>query len=170
MAKQNRDTAIEELVQMLGNRDGMKRQKARWALETIGKPAVPELTRLLKHCGDEQIRWEAAKALSAIQDERSIPSLIAVLDDEDQDMSWLAAEALIKFRKKAWPPLLRTLISKGAKSPLLRQSAHHILRSQKDGDNSGLLANLLKSLELNTVQEMTIGAAREILAQMKVKR
>ena len=170
MEKQQRDTAnLEPLVEMLGNKDGMERQKARWALETIGKPAVSLLIKALNHSGQEQIRWEAAKALSAIVDPGSIPALVIALEDCDEDVAWLAAEALAKFRKKAWPPLLRMLIKKGAKSPLLRQAVHHVLRNQKETGYSDLLATLLKSLELNTMQAMTTEAARDILKRMKAK-
>jgi HEAT repeat protein len=90
-------TNLDGLMAMLASEDGMIRQKARESLVVLGRPAAPSLSRALRHSKSDQIRWEAAKALGAIRDTRSIPSLVKALSDEDSDVSWLAAEALSKF-------------------------------------------------------------------------
>lgn len=90
-------TNIESLMEMLANKDGLIRKKARKSLVAIGKPAVSELTRALQNSKLDQLRWEAAKTLDAIGDIRAIPSLVKALEDNDQDVAWLAAEALKKF-------------------------------------------------------------------------
>lgn len=168
MKKQKRNTVkLSVLVDMLGDKDGMIRQKARKSLVTMAGLAVSSLTRALKHSESNQVRWEAAKALGSIIDARSIPTLVIALEDRDADVAWLAAEGLIKFKKAAWPVLLRALIKNGADSPVLRGGAHHVLQKQKDSEFGSLLKTLTTSLEYNTVPEMTLEAARSILKKMR---
>ena len=81
-------------------------------------------------------------------------------------MAWLAAKALSKLGKAAWPELLRALISKGASSVPLRRGAHHALRSQKEAGFDDLLATLRKSLESGAVPESAPLAAYELLKRM----
>jgi HEAT repeat protein len=169
MNKQKRNgmyLELESLVDMLASKDGMVREKAREVLVSMGKPAVSSLTQALKHSGQDQVRWEAAKALGSIGDTRAIPSLVTALKDCNPDVAWLAAEGLIKFEKHAWPPLLRALISDGAKSVLLRQGAHHVLLNQHEHGFRDLLKILETDLECNTMPEMTLNAARDILKKM----
>ncbi len=100
VSKQGRvDMDLDSLMKMLSNNDGMTRKKARKTLVALGKPAVPFLTRTLRNSKLDHLRWEAAKALGSIGDARAIPSLVKSLEDSDQDVAWLAAEALIKFKK-----------------------------------------------------------------------
>lgn len=96
--------SIESLMDKLASKDGMVRQKARESLVALGKPAVASLIRALKNSTSDQVRWEGAKALGAINDARSIPTLVEALSDSNSDVTWLAAEALSKFKKAARPP------------------------------------------------------------------
>ncbi|MEO5368278.1 MAG: HEAT repeat domain-containing protein [Magnetococcus sp. WYHC-3] len=93
---------VTVLMDMLANKDGMLRQTAREALVKVGKPAVPSLVQALQPSQPDQVRWEAAKALSAIGDARSIPALVTTLEDPDYGVAWLAAEALRPFKQVAW--------------------------------------------------------------------
>ena len=160
---------IESLMDMLASKDGMIRQKARELLVVLGKPAVPYLNRALLNSGLEHVRWEAAKALDAIGDTRSIISLVKALEDKDSDVAWLSAEALSKFKKNAWLPLLQLLIKNGAESALLRQRSHHVFRYQKEDGFNDLIKNLLKGLESSTVPELTTVASYEFLKRIKAK-
>ena len=135
----------------------------------LGRPAVASLTQALQNSKLDHVRWEAAKALGAIGDTKAISPLVKVLEDSDPDVAWLAAEALRQFKKAAWPPLLRLLIKRGSDSALLRQRAHHVLRSQKENGFDDLLASLREDLESSTVQESTPVAAYAILKRMKRK-
>lgn len=72
-------TNLESLMDMLASKDGMTRQKARKSLVALGKPAVSSLVRALQKSESDQLRWEAAKALGAIGDPRSIPRLVKAL-------------------------------------------------------------------------------------------
>ena len=170
MSKQKRaGINVKALMDTLKSENGAHRQKARKALVTLGRRAVPLLTQALQNSRLDQVRWEAAKTLGAIGDTRAITPLVKALEDIDPDVAWLAAEALRKFRKVAWPPLLRVLIKRGSVSALLRQRAHHILRNQQEDGFNDLLATLRTDLESNTLQESTPLAAYDILKRMKVK-
>ena len=162
-------TNLESLMDMLASNDGMVRQKARKSLVALGKPAVFSLAQAFRNSKLDQVRWEAAKALGAIGDASAIAPLVKALEDSDQDVAWLAAIALKKFKKAAWPTLLRVLIRRRSDSVLLRKGAHHVLRNQKEDGFNDLLATLKKALESDTVPESTAIAAYDILKQMKVK-
>ena len=127
MNKQRRcETNLESLMGLLSSKDGATRIKARNFLVALGKPAVPSLTRVLQNSKEDHVRWEAAKTLGAIGDPRAIPSLVIALEDSDSDVTWLAAEALSKFKKNAWPQLLQALILSESDSVSLRNGAHHV--------------------------------------------
>jgi HEAT repeat protein len=143
--------------------------KARKSLVALGKSAVPSLIRTLQNSKQDHVRWEAAKTLGAIGDIRSIPVLVNALEDSDSGVAWLAAEALRKFKKAAWPALLRALIKSKCDSVLLRQGTHHVLRNQKEDGFNDLLAILRTALESSTASESTPFAASNLLKRMKTK-
>jgi HEAT repeat protein len=160
---------LESLMDMLASEDGVMRQKARKSLVALGKPAVSSLTQALQNSKSDHLRWEAAKTLGAISDARAIPPLVKALQDSDRDVAWLAAEALRKFKKAAWPPLLRALVKSRSDSVTLRQGAHHVLRNQKEAGFNDLLATLQKDLEFSTISGPARMAAYDILKRMKAK-
>lgn len=162
-------TNIESLMDMLENKDGVIRQKARQALVELGKPAVSSLTQALLNSRQDQVRWEAAKALGGINATRSIPSLVQALEDNNSDVAWAAADALKTFRKAAWPPLLQALIKSKSESVALRKGAHHVLVDQKEDGFNDLLATLLQALESSSAPESSAVAANEILKRMNAK-
>jgi HEAT repeat protein len=170
MNKQRRcETNLESLMGLLSSKDGATRIKARKSLVALGKPAVPSLTRVLQNSKEDHVRWEAAKTLGAIGDPRAIPSLVKALEDNDQGVVWLSAEALSKFKKNAWPQLLHALILSESDSVLLRNGAHHVLRNQKEDGFNDLLATLRTALQSSTGSESTPSAASDILKRLKVK-
>ena len=162
-------TNLESLINLLTSKNASTRMKARKSLVALGKPAVPSLTRTLQNSKEDHVRWEAAKTLGAIGDVRSIPALVSALEDSDQDVVWLAAEALRKFKKIAWPYLMRALVKSKPDSVLLRQGAHHVLRKQKEDGFNDLLTIRIKTLESNTASVSTPFAASNILKRMKIK-
>ena len=87
-------TGIEELVKKFYSKNGIERKIARYELVKIGTPAVKYLTALLK-APKEYTRWEAIKTLSQIADPGTLPVLINALENEDFDVRWIAAEALL---------------------------------------------------------------------------
>lgn len=166
----NTNTNLEFLIKMLASINGINRQKARKSLVIMGKQAVSSLTNALQNSELNQVRWEAAKTLGAICDISAVPSLVEALEDKDPDVAWLAAEALKKLKKAAWPTLLHALIKRGSDSVSLRQGAHHVFRNQKENGFNDLLKILIKTLELESlvVQESTAIAAYNILKQIEI--
>jgi HEAT repeat protein len=162
-------TNLESLIDLLANKNAATRMKARKSLVALGKPAVPSLNRILQKSKEDHVRWEAAKTLGAIGDSRAIPSLVKALEDSDQGVVWLAAEALGKFKKIAWPPLLRALVKSEKDSVSLRLGAHHVLRKQKEDGFNDLLSTLRTALESSTASESTPFAASNLLKRMKTK-
>ncbi len=160
-------TNLETLMDMLANKDGVIRQKAREALVALGKPAVSSLTQALQNSKLDQVRWEAAKALGSISDTRSMPSLVKALEDGNPDVAWAAADALKTFQKGAWPPLLQALIKGESDSVGLRKGVHRVLVGQKEDGFNDLLAKLLQALESSSAPESSAVAAHEILKRMK---
>ena len=92
-------THVESLMDMLANKDGVIRQKAREALVALGKPAVSSLIQALQNSKLDQVRWEAAKALGSISDAGSMPPLVKALEDSYADVAWVAADSLKTFER-----------------------------------------------------------------------
>lgn len=162
-------TNLDSLMDMLASKDGLIRQKARKLLVTLGKPAVTSLIDALQNSMMIQLRWETAKTLGAIGDIRAIPALVNALEDNDTDVAWVAAEALKKFKKAAWPQVLRMLIKSKSNSVLLREGTHHIFWKQKEAGFNDLLATLIKSLDSNALHDSATLTAYAILKRMKAK-
>ncbi|MDK9699005.1 MAG: HEAT repeat domain-containing protein [bacterium] len=160
-------TQVRSLMKSLTSDDGMLREHARESLITLGKPAVSPLIRALLCSKSDQVRWESSKALGAINDTRSIRPLVRALHDSNPDVAWLAAEGLLQFQMKAWPPLLRALLKNEPNSNLLRLGAHHVFASQSDNRFNDLLATLTLALEPSGSRESTIITAYEILKRMR---
>jgi len=157
----------QSLVNLLESEDEKVRTKARKSLVTIGKQAVSALSLVLENSKIYKARWEAAKALSEIGDLKSIPTLVKALEDPESDVAWLAAKTLEKFRKAAWPILMRALVEHGSESVLLQRGAHHILRKQKVEGYNDLLDVLRTALETGSVPETVSPAAYNVLQRMK---
>jgi HEAT repeat protein len=120
------DGKIEELIKKFYSKDGIERKVARYELVKIGKPAVKHLYSLLE-APKNYTRWEAIKTLSQIADPETIPILISSLENEDFDIRWMAAEALINIGKKSIKPLLEAVVS-SKKSIFLLEGVHHVLK------------------------------------------
>jgi HEAT repeat protein len=138
---------IKFLINGLRNEDGIVRHKARRALTFIGKRAVPDLIPLLRDPNDD-VRWEAAKALSEIIAPGAAPDLVATLDDHNYGVRWLAAEGLIAIGQDALPPLLKSLTER-SDSAWIREGAHHVLHDLADKDLrvKNLAAPVIAALE-----------------------
>lgn len=102
-------SAIRLLIAQLGTKDGEVRQRARQSLVAIGKPAVPLLIEALSN-HDAQVRWEAVKTIGEIRAPIAAAALVETLEDEEFDVRWLAAEALIALGREAVVPLLKALL------------------------------------------------------------
>jgi HEAT repeat protein len=121
---------ISLLIPKLRSENDLIRMQARETLIYIGKSTVAELVKALSN-DDPQLRWEIVKVLKDIKDDQAIPALVKSLKDENASVRWTAADALVKFRRTAIPPILEALIRESS-SIWLRQGAHHILHVMKD--------------------------------------
>lgn len=167
MSKQIAATkTLETHMKALESPDGMLRQSAREGLVALGGHAVGPLARALGNAREKQVRWEAAKALGAMNDARAIPALVRALEDDDSDVIWLAAEALSQFGSAAWPALLTALIAEGTESAILRKGMHHVFANQKESGKGGVLAPLQSALEAGALPEAAPLAASELLKRL----
>ncbi len=136
--------AIEELISKFYIQDVIQRRKARLDLVKIGKPAIKYLSGLLNE-PKEQVRWEAIKTLSQINDSKSIPILINALENGDIDVRWIAAEGLINIGKESIEPLLKALLE-NSNSKYLLKGAHHVLKDLQSKrifvDRTGLISRI----------------------------
>ena len=120
-------SSIKSLIADLHSYDGEVRREARLGLVFIGKMAAPPLIAALQD-PDDDVRWEAAKALGEIADPRSAPGLVDRLMDHNYGVRWAAAEALIAIGEMASIPLLEKL-TQHPESAWLRRQTHHVLSS-----------------------------------------
>ncbi len=116
---------IKYLIASLRSDDGVKRHEAREELVFMGKQAVDFLIPLLKD-PDDEVRWEAAKALGEIADPRAAYGLADILLDHNFGIRWAAAEGLIAIGRDSLIPVLQKLTER-PESAWLRRSAHHVL-------------------------------------------
>jgi hypothetical protein len=85
-------------------------------------------------------------------------------------VAWLAAEALVIFKKAAWQPMLKALIKRGSVSLVLCQGVHHVLKDQKEEGYEESLTILTQTLENGTVPDSVRLAANEMLKLLKTKK
>jgi HEAT repeat protein len=136
---------IKSLIADLASKDGVVRVKARQQLVAYKKRSVAPLIRTLSNKND-WVRWEAAKALSQIGNNRAIKALLEALSDEKFEVRWLAAEGLIRMGRKAIVPLLEALV-KHSDSYWLREGIHHVLHDMNTGKITEVLRPVLAALE-----------------------
>jgi HEAT repeat protein len=87
------ETAIRPLIRALSDGDSMVSDLARNALVVIGKPAVPSLLEVPKDA-PQRARINALRALAEIVDYRTIPTLMAALEEDSVMMQHWAEEGL----------------------------------------------------------------------------
>ncbi len=96
---------IDREISQLGTGD---RFRALNVIIKIGEPAVPALIEALQDKSNPFTRrWEAAKALGAIKDERAVEPLIKAMSDENEVVRRVTAEALGRLGDKRAIPVLK---------------------------------------------------------------
>ncbi|HEX2967666.1 MAG TPA: hypothetical protein VHO46_01085 [Bacteroidales bacterium] len=75
---------------------------------------------------NEILRNEIEEIIGFVADKRSIPALINLLDDQDVDIRWIAAESLIRIGRISIIPLLNKL--KGGKKFSYPGKANYVLQ------------------------------------------
>ncbi len=135
---------IMQLMEELADPDIIPRRHAREALVKTGEPALPLMLEGLAH-GNFLVRWEVAKGLMEMKSPRSVPALIRALEDEEQDVRWLAAVALAQIGRESLEPLLEAVLN-NLSSLFLRQGVHHVLTIYRDPELRDSLLQLWEAL------------------------
>lgn len=155
---------IDELIEELKSKDGIKRQNARYELVNIGKEALEPLEELL-NAKKHHDRWEAMKTIEEIGSTASIPLLINCLKDDEFDIRWIAAEGLIRIGQPSIKPLITALIDDFV-SIYIREGAHHVLKyleaKGEYDDTSGIIPALNEHNKYAAIK-----AAEELLEKMQ---
>jgi HEAT repeat protein len=158
---------LRALIHQLSSKEARVRQYARISMVSNIKSAMPYLIEALQN-PDRQVRWEAAKTLSALRDSAAVDALVKSLEDTVFDIRWLAAKGLINLRSKALVPLLQALIER-PDSTWLRQGAHHVLHEVDTGGHREIIEPVLEALEGADAVLHTPLAARSALDELKGK-
>jgi HEAT repeat protein len=169
MSRSDRQTesAVKSLIDELHSKDGSVRRQARHKLVEIGSAAVADLVQRIES-SKHSFKWEIMKTLEQIADPQSAPQLIKVLEDDEFDIRWLAAEGLIRMGPAAIRPLLEALSLK-SDSVFMREGAHHILSALGD-DQLGNARNEIRELmnhlkKVSSVEDVPILVSR-VLEEM----
>jgi HEAT repeat protein len=136
---------VHGMIEALAGTNPIDRQHAREALVAVGRPAVGRLIRLLDD-SRSQVRREVVKTLAAIGDSAAAPGLVDAMEDEEVDVRWLAAQALIDLGHEALNPLLAALAYR-ASSPELMEGAHHVLSRLYWRDSPKVVKPVLAALD-----------------------
>jgi HEAT repeat protein len=142
-------SSMESLIIALASDNGEIRREAREFLIARGEEALPYLISELTS-SKEHHRWEAAKALSEIRHAASAEILVAVLNDQSEDVRWVAAEGLISIGVKSLEPLLRELTFR-YNSVEFRTGAAHVLRALSGLEIFDAIRPVLNALRKNTL-------------------
>lgn len=110
---------------------------------------------------NERLKEEVDKIIHLVADTRSIPALINLLDDDDTDIRWIAAESLIRIGRKSIIPLLRSVV--GGKHFIYPGKIYHILQYLLTQDEKKEMHLLLFSL-LNCIDDHELIFAEATIA------
>jgi hypothetical protein len=139
------DNLVKLIIGLLDDKNYLEKHNARIALVGMGKHIIPHMHKLLAS-GNSTLRMEVAKVIELINDRRSIPLLIDLLEDKESGIRWIAAEGLVKIGRRTIMSLLRSV--RDSKSPnFLYQGAHHVLNSLLSKKEKNKLPSLMLSLE-----------------------
>ena len=139
---------LGQLYRLIDIGDYHKHHKAKEDFIEQGETILPLMHKLtvLKH---KTIRKEAIKIIRRIAHRSSIPVAIRMLEDPENDIRWIAAEALINIGRISIKPVLEALVNNG-ESYFLRQGAHHILKALIKKEDPKELKQLIKLLRHGT--------------------
>jgi hypothetical protein len=162
------ENKIKGLIADLSSDNGIVRQKARYDLISIGRPAI-EFLKGLQYLPNEHLRWETIKTLSQIAHQDSIPVLINALENDHFDIRWLAAEGLIEIGKKSIKPIMEAIIS-NQDSIYLREGVHHVLKGLQAKKIFVDKQKIIQQLENPNAESTLAFTASRILEKLHVRK
>ena len=127
-----------------------------------GEKILPVIHELAKS-DYASIRKKTIKLIRQFASKSSIPVAIALLEDRENDIRRIAAEALIRIGRSSINPLLEALVDNGT-SFYLRKGAHHVLSElicENDRKELKQLVNLIGGSE-SVPECITVKAADNI--------
>ncbi len=160
-------TEARRLIGSLGTGSTRQLKETRAALVGIGELAVGPLLHALRS-PQEQVRWEAVKALAEIRSPSAAEGLVAALIDEDGGVRWLAAEGLVYVGPTAIEPLLHALLEH-SESVWLREGAHHALRGLNRNHIAPTLTPVIRALESVLPAISVLAPAADALDELRRK-
>jgi HEAT repeat protein len=123
-----------------------RRAEVREKMRALGEPALPVFLEALSD-PSANVRWQAAKALSAWHDPRTAPDLVRAMEDDDFGVRWHAAEGLVAIGPGCLEALLQGLMADFV-SPRMREAAQHVLCLLVDnGDDDETIEVLIRALQ-----------------------
>lgn len=157
--------SIVSAIRRLGSEDSKERTRARETLEAIGAPATWHLIQAVYSPG-EKTRHEALKALATVADPAAADLFVELLDDEDSDCRWLAAQGLAALGEHGLQRALELLIEYPKTEHLLR-ALHHALSEVEKSDFSGIVAPVLYAFQGAAPEAQLPTAAYEALNELR---
>ncbi len=155
---------IHKLISDLRNDDGIIREDARHQLVKLGEEAVDYLGGYL-NADDALLRWEVVKTLADIQQPVAADFLVNAMEDNMISIRWIAAEGIIRLKKKGLRPLLERLRD-NLDSPRLIEGAHHVFHSLKKQDKNPLYKEIFVALDNRQAHEEIPLIADKLLQQL----
>ncbi len=109
----------------------------------------------------EWLNREVESIICTVADKRSIPALINLLDDNEFNVRWIAAESLIRIGRKSIVPLLLEL--RDGRNFNYPGKAHHVLQSlltkSEKRSMQPLLSTLTGSSDINKRADIEASSA-----------
>ncbi|GEM_PF-4558324 len=122
---------IREQIEKLAHPDAQVREEAKWKLIDMGRVVVPHVLPLLEH-KDPRVRWEATFILAELALPETAEALIKRLEDDRAEIRHVAITGLINIGCEAIEPLLKALVERGSRSPVLREGARAVLMELRE--------------------------------------
>jgi HEAT repeat protein len=114
--------------------------------------------------GDEESRLRAARALRRRSSPEAVEALLAVLDDENAGVRWLAGEALVHIGAPSVVPLLHRLVQSTGNA-WLYEEAEHVLRRLQLPQFGGAVTPVVEALEHSTTRDVEVPVKAELALQ-----
>ena len=137
--------SLKQPITDLSNEHGKERIRARETLVAIG-PLVLDYIYPLLQSENRVLRWEAAKITEEIAHLSSLSVLLDLLEDEDHDIRWIAAEGIVDLGAETTIHLLDRLM-RHDHSKYLVDEAHHVIGKMYHGEDRVIYQPLLDVLK-----------------------
>ena len=144
------ETAIPNLIKMLGDEEGMSGVEAFQALKKIGQMSVDPLITELQNRENQRHLFMVIGVLGDIEDHRAVEPIIPFLNDNDPEIRWAASLALWDMPdQRAFESLLKALKDESSK---VRENAAAALGRIRDTRAAEPLLELFRNESDNDVK------------------